>query len=81
MKCHIIFVDGGWEEVRCSLAVAGIILTAGQLSEVTTTDWAMGLDSRLRYKFVFVTAQSEPETRPVSYTMHVRFFSFYWRVA
>jgi hypothetical protein len=60
--------------VRCRLVVAGIILTAGQLSEVTTTDWTIGLDSRLKYKFVFVPAQLEPKTRPVSYTMRVRFF-------
>ena len=38
MKCHILYVDGGWEEVRRSFAVAGIMLTAGQLSEVTATD-------------------------------------------
>lgn len=65
--------------MRCSLVVVGIILTAGQLSEVTTTDWTIGFDSRLRYKFVLVPAQLEPETRPVSYTMRVRFF--YWTVA
>ena len=74
-----MYVDGGWEKVCCSFVVAGIFLTEGQLSEVTTTDWTMGLDSRLRYKFVFVTVQLEPETRPVSYTMCVRFFC-YWRV-
>ena len=74
MKCHIIYIGGGWEEVRCSFIVAGILLTAGQLSEVTTTDWITGLDSRLRYKFVLVSARLEPETHPVSYTMCVRFF-------
>ena len=75
-----MYVDGGWEEVHCTLVLAGIILMAGQLSEVTTTVWTMGIGSRLRYKFVFVTARRETETRPVCYTIHVRFF-FYRRVA
>jgi len=60
--------------VHCSFVVAGIMLTAGQLDEVTATDWTMGLDSRLRCKFVFLSAQLEPENRPVSYTMRVPFF-------
>lgn len=60
--------------MHCTLVLAGIILMAGQLSEVTTTVWTVGIGSRLRYKFVAVTTRRETETRPVCYTIHVRFF-------
>jgi hypothetical protein len=62
------------DEKKCVVALFldGTILTAGQMRKVTATSWAIGFDSRLKYKFVAVTVQADSGTRPVSYTMPVR---------
>lgn len=61
--------------MRCSFVVARIMLTTGELGEVTATDWTMGLDYRLKCEFGFVSTLLEPANRPETYTMRVRFFS------